>query len=297
MTFTPAVRPRRSFIFCPGTRPELFAKACRTGADMICVDLEDAVAPRDKAAARTQTLALFAAPPPVDRVECIVRVNCTRTPEGMRDIDAILGAATPPPALMLPKVKWPAEVANLSGLLDEAGHGARLHVIIETNEALETAWAIAQASPRIDALFFGGVDMAADLRCDGSWEALLYARARVAHAAAGAGIDVIDVPWLDLNDMDGMRAEALRARALGYSGKGSIHPQQVPILNAVFTPDADEIAHARRIVAAFEAADSGLVVVDGKLLEKPVLRSMYRVLARARQSAGAAGDDATGVSA
>ena len=154
-------------------------------------------------------------------------------------------------------------------------------MIVETNEALEAAWEIARASDRIDALFFGGVDMAADLRCRNSWNALLYARSRVVHAAAGAGVDVIDVPYLDLNDIDGMRAEAEAAAELGFSGKGSIHPRQVPVLNAVFTPSAAEVAYARRVVEAFETADSGLVVLDGKLLEKPVLRSMYRVLARA----------------
>jgi (S)-citramalyl-CoA lyase len=275
------IRPRRSFIFCPGTKPEMFPKACATGADIVCVDLEDAVAPHDKAEARDKVLTMFTEPVPNPDIECMVRLNCLRTPDGMRDVEAIVESAAPPPAVMLAKTKWPAEVSNLSELLDEVGHPTRLHVIIETNEALESAWEIARASDRIDALFFGGVDMAADLRCDGSWESLLYARSRVAHAAAGAGLDVIDVPYLDLNDLDGMRAEAERVKALGYSGKGSIHPKQVPVLNEVFTPSAAEVAQARKIVDAFERENTGLVVVDGKLLERPVLRSMYRVLARA----------------
>lgn len=274
------VRRRRSFIFCPGTRPELFAKACASGADMVCVDLEDAVAPVDKAAARAATLALFAEPVPA-AVEPLVRINCTRTPEGMRDLDAILACPHPPPALMLPKVRWPAEVENLATLLDEFGQPTRLHVIIETNEALEAAFAIARSTPRLEALFFGGVDMAADLRASGSWESLLYARSRVVHAAAGAGLDVIDVPWLDLEDQAGLEAEAVRARALGFGGKGAIHPRQVPLLNGIFTPSAAELAHARRIVEAFAAAGTGLVVVDGKLIERPVLRAMERILASA----------------
>ncbi|MFX4221381.1 MAG: HpcH/HpaI aldolase/citrate lyase family protein [Thalassobaculum sp.] len=182
---------------------------------------------------------------------------------------------------MLAKVKAPAEVVALDELFDEFKIASRLQVIIETNEALEAAWEIARCSRRIDAIFFGGVDMAADLRCAYTWEALLYARSRVVHAAAGAGVDVIDVPFLDLNDMDGMRREAEAARDLGFCGKGSIHPKQVPVLNEIFSPSEAEIAHARRIVDAFEQGDSGLVVIDGKLIEKPVLRSMYRVLARA----------------
>lgn len=275
------IRPRRSFIFAPGNRPDMFPKALKVGADIICVDLEDAIAPQHKAAARAATLGWFAEAELDGSVEAMVRINAPRTPDGMRDIDAILASPKAPPALMLPKVKAPAEITALAELLDEFKVPARLHVIVETNEALEAAWDIARSSDRIEALFFGGVDMAADLRCRNTWSALLYARSRVVHAAAGAGLDVIDVPYLDLEDMDGMRAEAEAAAELGFSGKGSIHPKQVPVLNGVFTPGEAEVAYARRVVEAFETADSGLVVLDGKLLEKPVLRSMYRVLARA----------------
>ena len=103
------------------------------------------------------------------------------------------------------------------------------------------------------------------------------------HAAAGAGLDVIDVPYLDLEDPEGMKREAELVRDLGFSGKGSIHPRQIAILNDVFTPTADEIANARRIIAAFQEADTGLVVIDGKLIEKPVLRDMNRILAIAER--------------
>ena len=121
--------------------------------------------------------------------------------------------------------------------------------------------------------------MAAELRCENKWETLLYARSRMVHAAASAGLDVIDVPYLDLEDPDGMVVEAQQAKSLGFSGKGSIHPKQIAALNEVFTPTADEIARARRIIGAFEEADTALEVIDGKLIEKPVLRDMYRVLA------------------
>ena len=171
----------------------------------------------------------------------------------------------------------------LDDLLTERGHTTRLHVIIETNSALERAFDIAHCSDRIDALFFGGVDMAAELRCENAWEPLLYARSRVVHAAASAGIDVIDVPYLDLEDPDGMVLAAQQAKALGFSGKGSIHPKQVAALNEVFTPSDAEIARARRIITTFEEADTGLVVIDGKLIEKPVLRDMHRIVAIAER--------------
>ena len=278
-----AVRPRRSFIFSPGLQPDMFPKALACGTDIVCVELEDGIAPKDKEAARIRGLGLFATPQADDGVERIVRINCLRTAFGLADVQAVLATDTPPPALMLPKVMSPDEIVWLDDLLTERGHDTRLHIIIETNAALEAAYEIAQASPRIDALFFGGVDMAAELRCKNAWEPLLYARSRVAHAAAGAGIDAIDVPYLDLEDLDGMETEACLARDLGFSGKGSIHPKQIATLNRAFTPDEAAVAQARKILKAFADADTGLVVVDGKLIEKPVLREMNRILAIAER--------------
>ena len=277
-------RPRRTFIFTPGLRPEMYPKALATGADIVCVELEDGIAPKDKAAARANAMKLFERPQADDGVERVVRINSLREGFGMADVQAVLAADTPPPALMLPKVRTPDEVALLDDLLSERGHATRLHVIIETNAGLEAAYDIAHCSPRIDALFFGGVDMAAELRCENAWEPLLYARSRVVHAAAGAGLDAIDVPWLDLEDPDGMERAAIQARELGFSGKGAVHPRQIAALNAVFTPSAERIARARRIIAGFEAADTGLVVIDGKLIEKPVLREMHRIVAIAERT-------------
>ena len=275
----PAVRPRRSFIFAPGLKPALFAKALASGADIVCVELEDGIAPKDKAEARRNALALFDSPQADDGVERIVRINSMREAFGIADVQAVLATDTPPPALMMPKVRTPDEVVMLDQLLTERGHPTRLHIIIETNQGLEAAYDIAHCSGRIDALFFGGVDMAAELRCDNAWEPLLYARSRVVHAAASAGLDVIDVPYLDLDDPDGMVVAARQARSLGFAGKGSVHPKQIAALNAVFTPTSDEISRARRIIETFEEADTGLVVIDGKLIEKPVLRDMHRIVA------------------
>jgi len=276
-------RPRRSFIFSPGLKPEMFPKALASGADIVCVELEDGIAPKDKEEARGNALALFAEPQADDGVERIVRINCLRDAFGLADIRAILETDTPPPALMLPKVRTPDEIVWLDDLLSERGHDIRLHVIIETNAGPEAVHDIARASQRIEALFFGGVDMAAELRCRNAWEPLLYARSRVVHAAAGARLDVIDVPYLDLEDPEGMVREAERARNLGFSGKGAIHPKQIAALNGVFTPDEATVARARRILEEFAAADTGLVVIDGKLIEKPVLREMERITAIAER--------------
>jgi (S)-citramalyl-CoA lyase len=277
------IQSRRSFIFSPGTNPSMFSKALSSGADIVCVELEDGVAPKDKDAARKNMLEIFAEPQADDGVERIVRVNVLGSPEGEADLAAVLAANSPPPALMMPKVNNPEEVRRVSDALDGAGLSTRLQIIIETNPGLDAAYEIAQASDRVDALLFGGVDLAADLRCEYGWEPLLYARSRVVHAAAGASIDVIDVPWLDLGDETGLRQEAEASARLGFTGKGSIHPKQIPIINTIFSPSEKQIAYARKVVAAFAEADTGLVVIDNKLIELPVLRTMERILTVAKR--------------
>tara|TARA_Y100000994_G_scaffold207287_2_gene179758 strand:- start:1720 stop:2514 length:795 start_codon:yes stop_codon:yes gene_type:complete len=264
----------------------MFPKALASGADIVCVELEDGVAPKDKNVARGHAISLFEAPQASDGVERILRINCLREAFGIADLQAVLATDSPPPALMLPKVKSPEEIIMIDDLLTERGHNTRLHIIIETNAALEKAFEIARCSSRIDALFFGGVDMAAELRCESTWESLLYARSRVVHAAASAGLDVIDVPYLDLEDEAGMLIAARQAKELGFCGKGSVHPKQIKGLNEVFTPTPEEITRAQQITEAFEKADTALVVINGKLIEKPVLREMYRILAIAERVKG-----------
>jgi (S)-citramalyl-CoA lyase len=261
----------------------MFPKALASGADMVCLELEDGIAPKDKDEARQKTLALFSEKQPNDGVERLVRINSLREAFGIADVQAILTTDSPPPALMIPKVKSPDEIIILDNLLTERGHDTRLHIIIETNEGLESAFDIAHSSSRIDSMLFGGIDMAAELRCDLTWESLLYARSRCVHAAASAGLDIIDVPYLDLEDQDGMRVAGEQAKSLGFSGKGSIHPKQIGILNKIFTPNQKEINRARHIIEAYEKADTGLVVIDGKLIEKPVMREMYRIASIAKK--------------
>lgn len=277
------IQPRRSLIFVPGDHPEMFPKALTTGSDIVCVDLEDAIAPQHKQIAREKTLALFTEPQADDGVERIVRINCLRTPEGQRDVLAIGETDTPPPALMLTKVKTADEVRLLADLLSGPHSAVRFHVIIETNDGLNAAYDIAQSCDRIDSLLFGGVDMAADLRVEPTWDGLLHARQRAVHAAAGADVDMIDVPFLDLNDMPGLEEAARASAEIGYTGKAAIHPKQIPVINGIFSPSPEQVEKARRIVEAFANHDSGLLVVDGELIERPVLRSMTRVLALAER--------------
>ena len=270
------IKVRRSFIFTPGLNPEMFPKALASGADMVCIELEDGIAIKDKDEARKNTINALKNLKINNDVELVVRVNCQRTKPGLLDLEAFISSKLNVKALMLPKVKTPDEITFIDDLLTDCNLDTDLHVIMETNEALENIYDIAHASKRIVALYFGGVDMAAELRVPNSYENLIYARSKLVHAGASVGIDVIDVPYLDLEDMDGMKKEAELVRNLGFTGKGSIHPKQINILNEVFTPSKQEIIKAKRIIDQFNASDTGLVVIDGKLIEKPVLREMKR---------------------
>jgi citrate lyase beta subunit len=282
-TFERTVRPRRSLLFVPGLRPDRYLKALDSGADIVCVDMEDAVARGRKDEGRALTLPLFrdVSHP---QVEKMVRINGLSTYDGLKDLSALIELDTPPQSIMIPKIKSAEEVQIIDALLSSGpSRNIRFCVIIETNQGLERAQEIARASPRIDSMILGAVDMSADLRCQKAWEPLLYARSRLVHAAASAGIDLLDVPFLNLEDAEGLREEATRCASLGFTGKASIHPKQLPIIHEAFTPDTKAIEKAKKVCAAFEQEQTGLVVVDGELIELPVVRSMYRVLAIAER--------------
>ena len=278
------IRPRRSLLFVPALRPDRFHKALDSGADIVCSDMEDATPRERKDEGRALTLPLFANMTH-PHVEWMVRINGLSTSDGLKDLTAIIDSAAPPPAIMVPKIRSAEEVQLLDQLLIGSASNIRYCLIVETNQGLERVFDIARASPRIDSMIMGGVDMSADLRCAKEWEPLLYARSRIVHAAASAGIDLLDVPFLNLDDEAGLRDEAQRCAKLGFTGKASIHPKQIAVINDAFSPNAAIIEKAKKVCAAFENDKTGLVVVDGELIELPVVRSMYRVLAIAERIA------------
>jgi len=280
------IRPRRSLLFVPALRPDRYLKALEVGADIVCIDMEDAVTLERKDEGRALTLPLFAqASHP--HVERMVRINALSTYHGLKDLQALIECAAPPDAIMIPKIRSAEEVELIDTLLSAgAARHIRYCVIVETNRGLERAVEIAGSSPRIDSMILGAVDMSADLRCTKAWEPLLYTRSRLVHAAASAGIDLLDVPFLNLDDPDGLRQEAMGCARLGFTGKASIHPNQITIIHEAFTPTEAQIAKARKVCAAFEESTTGLVVVDNELIELPVVRSYYRMLAIAERIAG-----------
>ncbi len=273
------IRPRRSILFCPGSRPERFAKAFASGADVVCLELEDGVAPEAKDRARDAVIAFLMHD--ADRstaVECVVRVNDPRTDIGRRDVDALAALARDrrPAAVMVPKVDGPEELEAVARVL-----GLVLLPMIETARGLERVAEIADAGLALGALVFGGMDLAAELGARFDWEPLLYARSRIVHAAALAGVAAIDVPWAPLDDVVGLQTETRRVARLGFTGKLAIHPMQVPLIHAALAPDADELAAAHRIVDAADRAAGGVLVVDGRMVDRPVVLAARRVLARA----------------
>lgn len=270
------IRPHRSLLFAPANRPAIHDKALAAGADIVCLDLEDAVPAAEKATARALALPFLTDAPGPERV---VRINSLRSAEGLRDMLAVIAARPVAGTIFLPKVAHAQEVRMADELLSEAGLPLSLAVLIESAEGLENANAIMAASGRISFAMFGAVDYAAEMGVPVAHEPLLFARARLVHAAKLAGIDILDVPCLAFRDEDAVRAEAAVAVTLGFTGKAALHPANVAVVNAAFTPTPDQIARAEKIVALFEASPNGLAELDGKLIEKPVIRAMQRILA------------------
>ena len=284
----PDRRARRSVLFVPAVRPDRFAKAVATGADAVCLDLEDGVSFAQKDEARDRALALLADRPRV-RAEVVLRINEPGSDLGERDLEALLASGVRPDALMVPKVGGPDTLRALDRRLGTVFPDLPLVVQIETARGLAAVDAIAGASPRIAVLFFGAVDLSADLGCAIEWDALLYARSRVVAAAALAEADAMDTPFMDVGAPAALEEEARAARRLGFTGKAAIHPTQVPTIQAAFSPAPEAVAWARRIVAAYEANAGGVLLVDGKLVERPVIASAQRILdaAAAVDAAGA----------
>ena len=277
-------RALRSLLFTPATRTQSFAKAEASGADCVCLDLEDAVPPAQKAEARPAALAWLKAS--ADGPLRGLRINALSSAAGMADLAELAQVAPREGLLMLPKVGSAEEVRLAAAVLDEAGSGLALAALVETAVGLAACEPIAAATPRLTVVVFGGVDLAADLGADAASNTMRVARARILQAAHAAGREVLDVPELSFRDIDGVAAAAQVAVREGFTGKAAIHPTNIAAINAAFTPDAEAIADAQRIVAAFEGAPGGLAELDGKLIEAPVVKGARRRLARAR-AAGA----------
>lgn len=274
-------KPRRSLLFTPANRPGAFDKALASGADIVCLDLEDAIPPDQKALSRDQAVA-FLTGAPLGNTSRAVRINGLGCQAGLEDLVAVAKAAPTGGMIMLPKVAEAAELRLADSVLSEAGSGVELAALIETLDGLENVADIARATHRLKLMVFGAVDFSAELGTPNAEAPLSYARGRLVHAAKRAGLDVMDVPELNFRDLDGIEQSSKHARYHGFTGKAAIHPAGIATINTVFTPTADEIDHAQRVIAAFTASPNGLAVLDGQLVEAPVIKAMQRRLAIAK---------------
>ncbi len=268
-------RPTRSWLFTPGTRPDRFEKAAESGADVLIVDLEDAVAPDEKATARASALKYLGSRRSAALARA-VRINGLDTLHGLADMQAIIEAAPDPDFIVLPKVESADHILILDRLLSRAGIKARILGIVESARGLAAIESIAGASERLHGLMFGAADMAADLGAEVSWNSLFYARARIIAACAKARVGAVDSPWFDVRDEPGLVDEIGKIFNMGFAAKAAIHPLQIEPINAAFTPSQEDVEQARAILAENE---KGVGVINGRMIDEAVARKARRVLA------------------
>lgn len=270
----------RSALFTPATHPERFGKAEEVGADLLIIDLEDAIAPKDKNSARATAFTKLNAAKET-RFPCIIRINGLDTSAGLCDVLELLASPVQPEFLLLPKTESAAHLQIVDRLLSEKGLSTKLIGLIESAVGLKAVSDIAHATPRLAALMFGAADLAADLGCGPFAANLTFARVSLVSACATAAIAAIDSPFFDIRDLAGLERAALQAADMGFAGKAAIHPSQIAAINQAFTPTADEIVAARAILIENRR---GVGQVNGVMVDEAVARQARRVLARAGQS-------------
>lgn len=276
----PLLSLARAFLFVPADRPERHARALATGAGGVIVDLEDAVAPERKVQAREQLAASFAALPAGDRRRLLVRINAAGTPWHDDDRAQIgaLAAQGLIAGIVLPKAE---RAADLSRLAEAAGPSAALVPLIESAAGLAAVDELA-AGPQVLRLAFGNLDFQADLglACDADEAELVPVRLALLLASRRAGLPApIDGVTPDWRDAVRLAADTARARRGGFGAKLCIHPDQVASVHAALGPTAQELAWARRVVEAVRTAGGGVVSLDGRMVDAPVVRLAERLLA------------------
>jgi len=271
------MNPKNSLLFFPATRPELLSKAVASGAGWVCVDLEDAVAADAKDSARAAVLDLLSAPDRPDQL--VVRINHPATAHGRRDVEALEQLEESPDqlTLMVPKTDAPDDLELVKGAFAPDIGEVPLIPLIETVRGLANVESIA-AAEGVVALQFGGLDLSAELGCALDWEALLYARSRCVHAARLAGVGLIDTPFFDVGDPEGLRLDAERARRLGFTAKASIHPSQIETIHTAFAPSEEEVADARSVLQALNREGRGVFLLDGVMVDRPVVDEAARIV-------------------
>jgi len=268
-----AIRPRRSALYMPGSNARALEKAKTLAADVVIFDLEDAVAPEAKKLAREQVMAAVAGGGYGTR-ELVVRINGPETPWGREDLAQAAKAA--PDAILVPKVSTPAQLVEVCQALASTPEKTRVWAMIETPLAIlnlrEIAAAAEERMTRLACFVLGTNDLVKETRAelDQNRTAALYWLSAAVTAARAYGIDVLDGVYNAFRDLEGLRRECLQGRQLGMDGKTLIHPDQIALANEIFSPTEQEVAWARKIIAAFELPENqgkGAITVDGRMVE------------------------------
>ncbi|HWP29083.1 MAG TPA: CoA ester lyase [Chloroflexota bacterium] len=288
----------RSAMFVPGHRQRFIDKALGgLPADVFLLDLEDGVPPAEKPTGRALLAEALGRPRGASPTLRYVRVNAIGSAWLEADLEAVVRPGLD--GLCLPKVDYPEQVQQVDALVAARERAAglpagsiRYIVAIESPRGLLNAAAIGAASPRVAALMFGAEDFGRELglptRREGEASRLLYARSALVVAAAAANVQVIDGVWPDIQDTAGLAADCQLARQLGFTGKSLIHPGQLDIINAAFSPTPEEVDYAQRVVQAFEAAmarGEGSIAFGGQLIDLPIVERARRTLALAARLA------------
>lgn len=292
--------PLRSLLFVPGDSERKLSKGGESKADALILDLEDAVAASRTQLARGMVVEYLKSRPDRSRQKLWVRVNPLDTPASMLDLAAVVAGA--PDGILLPKVNGPVDITRLGHCLDalEAREGLApgairiMPVATETPQSLFALGSYGGCSERLHGLTWGAEDIAAALgasanrRPTGEYDTVYaMAKALCLSGAVAASVQPVDTIWADYRDSDGLRTEAQQSRQSGYTGKIAIHPAQVDVINEAFTPRAEEVVWARRVVDVFENNPGlGTVGLDGKMLDMPHLKQARKVLELARHAGG-----------
>ncbi|MEO9599461.1 CoA ester lyase [Parasphingorhabdus sp.] len=261
-----------NFLFVPANRPERYEKAASSGADMICIDLEDSVPADQKDTARESVLAALAN---LDRQKTAVRINGLKNAAGLADLLALANADHAPALVFMPMVESPSEVEIADDILGDKVAG--LVPLIETVKGLRAGDPIA-ASHGVTAMMFGGGDFSAELGTKLEWEPLLAARGAFIMCCASAKVMAIDVPYIDMANEAGLAAECTKAKAMGFHAKAAIHPKQITAIQAAMRPSEAELAEAREVLAAYEQAGGKPISHNGQMLEAPVMERYRRII-------------------
>jgi len=285
------MRARRALFYTPGDDNKKILKASTLEADCICLDIEDGVALNRKAIARELVSRTYKT---IDfgNSERLVRINSVGSGLEVEDLSAVLDAK--PDGIVIPKVEFGEQIRWVSQVIaaqEEERNWAPgsicILVGVETARGIINLSQIAGADPRLEAIYFGAEDFAGDIgatRTRDGWE-IFYARSAVVTFAAAYGLQAIDIVYIDLVDMEGLRREALEGARMAFAGKQVIHPAQIDPVQKAFTPTEEAINHARRVLEAYEenqAAGFGAFSLDGKMIDAPIVRAAERVLVLAR---------------